>query len=79
MSSPVSNAGAKQAEIRHSKTSRIREEAKSAIMTEQLAYLLAHGKSCKGGCPDCTRLRAVEEALLRPFRVKFYASAASGE
>ena len=46
----------------------IRQEARAAILAEQLAYLLDHGDFCPKGCPDCERLRTVEEALLVPFR-----------
>ena len=51
----------------------IREEARAAILAEQLSYLLDHNGQCPAGCPDCARMKRVEEALLQPFRVKVYA------
>ena len=72
MSYPLLNSGAAPAETRHPKPANIREEAKGAILAEQLSYLLNHAGSCPERCPDCARLRSVEEILLRPFRVKVY-------
>ena len=45
----------------------IREEARAAILGEQLAYLLDHADGCGEDCPECARLRKVEAILMRPF------------
>ena len=74
MSYPFSNTAPSPLESGSPKVGSIRWEAKGAILEEQLSYLIEHGTSCKGGCPDCARLRGVEELLLRPFRVKYYAN-----
>jgi hypothetical protein len=74
MSQSSSLPGFSPATVRRPKVESIREEAKGAILAEQLSYLLAHGDACPEGCPDCARLRSVEEALLRPFRVKVYSN-----
>lgn len=50
----------------------IREEARAAILSEQLLYLLDHTGKCPAGCPDCARMKRVEEVLLQPFNVKVY-------
>jgi hypothetical protein len=67
MSYPSSNSGAARAEARRPKRLTVREEAKAAILAEQLSYLLHHVGSCPEHCPDCTRLSRVEQVLLEPF------------
>ena len=74
MSYPFSNIAARPSDANSPKVGSIRWEAKGAILEEQLSYLIEHSATCKGGCPDCARLRGVEELLLRPFRVKVYAN-----
>lgn len=53
----------------------IREEARNAILQEQLFYLLHHGGACPENCPDCARLRRAEQILLEPFEVQFFVPA----
>jgi hypothetical protein len=72
MSYPFSNTAAESTETHRPKVASIREEARSAILAEQLAYLVNHRAECNGQCPDCFRLRTVEEVLLRPFSVDVY-------
>ncbi len=72
MSYTFSNSAARAAEARRPKAANIREEAKGAILSEQLSYLLTHANCSIETCPDCARLRSVEEVLLKPFRVKVY-------
>ena len=67
MSHPSLNSRLARAEQRHPKRLSIREEAREAILVEQLSYLLRHVGSCPEDCPDCTRLRRVEQILLQPF------------
>lgn len=69
MSYPSSKSGTSRAEVRRPKRPSIREEARGAILIEQLSYLLDHVASCAADCPDCTRLRSVERILLQPFDV----------
>ena len=52
------------------------EEVRGAILTEQLSYLLDHSASCPPNCPECARLRCVEQVLLQPFRVKVFSAPA---
>ena len=68
MSYQSSNPGAAQAISRAPGGFTIRQETRAAILAEQLAYLLDHADFCPEECPQCERLRAVEEALLLPFR-----------
>ena len=68
-----SNSEAAAPETRRPKVASIRQQARRAILAEQLAYLLDHASSCTGECPDCARLRSVEEVLLQPFQVTVYA------
>lgn len=49
-----------------------REEVLHAILQEQMSYLLDHAGACPDDCPDCARLRRIEEVLLEPFQVEFY-------
>lgn len=40
----------------------------TAVMWEQMEYLMAHdGSSCHPGCPDCRRLEQLRYHLLKPF------------
>ena len=72
MSYPFSNTAAESTETHRPDIASIREEARSAILAEQLSYLVSHRAACDGQCPDCFRLRTVEEVLLRPFTVDVY-------
>ena len=68
-----------RAEARRPKRPNIREEARQAILVEQLAYLLSHTRSCRDDdCPDCARLRSVEQLLLEPFHVATVGTAVTG-
>jgi len=58
-----------RAEVRRPKRPNVREEARSKILAEQLSYLLSHAGPCPENCPECTRLRNVEQLLLQPFTV----------
>ena len=70
------NAGAAPSGALIPTVANIREEARAAILSEQLSYLLDHNGKCPAGCPDCARMHRVEEALLQPFLVKVYVPAA---
>ena len=67
MSQPSLNSRLARGEDRGSKQQSIREEARAAILAEQFSYLLRHQGSCSEDCPDCARLRRVEQILLQPF------------
>ena len=67
MSQPSLNSRPARAEDRGSTQPSIREEARAAILAEQFSYLLRHHRSCSEDCPDCARLRRVEQILLQPF------------
>jgi hypothetical protein len=69
MGYPLSNSKTTPAEAGRTKRLEIREVAMGAILAEQLSYLLDHVGSCLDDCPDCTRLRSVEQILLQPFTV----------
>ena len=77
MSYQSSNPGAAQASPGMPGGFSVRQEARGAILAEQLAYLLDHADFCPEGCPDCARLRIVEEALLLPFREQEFCSGAA--
>lgn len=72
MSHAPSNSRAITAPASRPKLRTVREEARNAILLEQLSYLLDHGGVCPDDCPDCARLRHVERLLLEPFAVEFY-------
>jgi hypothetical protein len=72
MNDLYSNSGAAPMEARPLKVANIREEARAAILVEQLSYLIEHAGSCTPECADCARMRRVEEALLEPFGVRVY-------
>ena len=72
MSALYTNTGAAPTPAPAPKPANIREEARAAILGEQLSYLLRHTGACGHDCADCARLRKVEEALLEPFGVKLY-------
>ena len=72
MSDLVSNNGAARSEARSPKAAQTHEDGRAAILSEQLEYLLMHTGSCSKGCPDCARMRRVEDVLLQPFRVEVY-------
>jgi len=65
----LSNSKAAPAEPTRPKGLEIGEVGIGAILAEQLSYLLGHAGSCPDDCPDCTRLRSVEQILLEPFTV----------
>lgn len=50
----------------------MREEARDAILQEQVSYLIDHGCDCPADCPACARLLRVQEVLLEPFQSAFY-------
>ena len=76
MSQHSSQSGMAPATARPPKVLPILEEARAAILAEQLAYLLDHADSCPADCPDCARMRAIEEILMRPFGVDVFPDAA---
>jgi hypothetical protein len=75
MSDLYTNSGAAPTRARSPKLTQLHEESRAAILVEQLSYLLDHEGSCPKECPDCARLRKVEEMLLRPFKVNLYKTA----
>lgn len=72
MNQAPSDAGLTAAPANRPKPRTIREEARDAILREQLVYLLDHAGACPENCPACGRLRRVEQILLEPFQVEFY-------
>ena len=72
MSDFCSNVGAARRQAVSPQQARIPQSDRAAILVEQLSYLLNHSSSCPKNCPDCARLRYVEEMLMRPFRVNIY-------
>lgn len=72
MTHPSSNSKAANQEARGPRLLTVREEARHAILVEQLSYLLDHAGTCSEGCPDCARLRSIEQMLLQPFHVEVY-------
>jgi len=72
MNHASSNSEPKAAPAGRPKLLTIREEARNAVLLEQLSFLLEHGRSCPDGCSECARLRNVEDILLQPFQVDVY-------